>query len=63
MAILRYPEWDLADVLYLEQLAGAVYLDRPAEVEAHWDVMNRLVTEAESPEASAETLGRMLAGS
>jgi hypothetical protein len=63
MAILRYPEWDLADVVYLEQLAGAVYLDRPAEVEAHWDVMNRLVTEAESPEASAQTLGRMLAGS
>jgi Domain of unknown function (DUF5753)/Helix-turn-helix domain len=63
MAILRYPEWDLPDVVYLEQLTGAVYLERPADIERHWDVMNRLVTEAEAPEASAGILGQMLASS
>ena len=62
MAILRFPEWELPDVVYLEQLNCAVYPDRPPDVERYWDAMNRLVTEAESPAASVELLRQILAG-
>ena len=61
ITILRFPEWELPDVVYLEQLNGAIYPDRPAELERYWDAMNRLVTEAESPAMTVETLHQILA--
>jgi hypothetical protein len=61
MAILRFPEWELPDVVYLEQLNGAIYPDRSAEVEKYWDAINRLVTEAESPAATLRILRQILA--
>jgi hypothetical protein len=61
MAILRFPEWELPDVVYLEQLNGSVYPDRPAEVEKYWDAINRLVTEAAPPTATAGILRQILA--
>ena len=62
ITILRFPEWQLPDVVYLEQLNGAIYPDRPADLEQYWDVMNRLVTEAEPPATTLEILRRTLAG-
>jgi transcriptional regulator with XRE-family HTH domain len=61
IAILRFPEWNLPDVVYLEQLTGAVYPDRPGDIERHWDAMNRLVTEADPPAATVEALHRIMA--
>jgi Domain of unknown function (DUF5753)/Helix-turn-helix domain len=61
IAILRFPEWDLPDVVYLEQLNGAIYPERLADLERYWDAMNRLVTDAEAPGATLELLRRILA--
>jgi transcriptional regulator with XRE-family HTH domain len=58
--ILRLPGGQLPDVVYLEQLATALYPDRPAEIECYWDVMNRLVVEAESPDETPTILHRIL---
>ncbi|NGO12161.1 helix-turn-helix domain-containing protein [Streptomyces sp. HC44] len=60
VTILRLPGGQLPDVVYLEQLAGALYPDRPAEIERYWDVMNHLVVEAESPDATPAILHRIL---
>lgn len=61
IAILRFPEWELPDVVYLEQLNGAIYPDRPADLERYWDAMNRLVTEAEPPGRTLKLLRQILA--
>jgi transcriptional regulator with XRE-family HTH domain len=60
VTILRLPGGQLPDVVYLEQLATALYPDRPTEIEYYWDVMNRLVVEAESPDETPTILHRIL---
>lgn len=60
VTILRLPGGQLPDVVYLEQLATALYPDKPAEIECYWDVMNRLVVEAESPDETPTILHRIL---
>jgi transcriptional regulator with XRE-family HTH domain len=50
--VLRFTEQDLPDVVYIEQLAGAVYLDRRSDVEPYLDLMDRLSSEALSPAAT-----------
>jgi transcriptional regulator with XRE-family HTH domain len=47
--ILRFAERDLADVVFLEQLTSAVYLDRREETDHYMEVMDRLSAEAEPP--------------
>ncbi|HEY0817103.1 MAG TPA: helix-turn-helix transcriptional regulator [Pseudonocardia sp.] len=47
--ILRFPVPELADVVYLEQLNSALYLDRASDVEDYVDVWNRLITHVEPP--------------
>jgi hypothetical protein len=59
-AIMRFPEPDLPDVVYLEQLTGALYLDKREDVERYGEVMERLSVEAESPEHTADLLSGML---
>lgn len=59
-AILRFPETDLPDVVYLEQLTSALYLDKRDDVEAYTEVMERLSVESESPEHTVEILSGML---
>jgi len=60
VTILRLPGGQLPDVVYLEQLATALYPDKPTEIECYWDVMNRLVVEAESPDETPTILHRIL---
>ncbi|KOG10019.1 helix-turn-helix domain-containing protein [Streptomyces viridochromogenes] len=60
VTILRLPGGLLPDVVYLEQLATALYPDKPSEIERYWDVMNRLVVEAESPDETPTILHRIL---
>jgi len=40
--ILRFAEPDLADVVYIEQLTSALYLDKPVEVDSYLEVMEQL---------------------
>jgi transcriptional regulator with XRE-family HTH domain len=55
-SILRFAEFDLPDVVYLEQLTSALYLDRRDEVDHYMEVMNRLSAEADTPADSARLL-------
>ena len=45
--ILRFSEPDLPDVVYIEQLTSALYLDKPAEVDSYLEVMEQLCLQAE----------------
>ena len=40
--ILRFGERDVPDVVYIEQLTGALYLEKPAATDHYLDIMNRL---------------------
>jgi hypothetical protein len=59
--ILRFPLQDLPDVVYLEHLNGALYLDKAADVEDYVDVWHRLCTHIDPPEHSRSTLERIRA--
>ena len=50
--VLRFDEPDLPDVVYIEQLTGAVYLDQRADVEHYLEVADQLGGEALTPAAS-----------
>jgi transcriptional regulator with XRE-family HTH domain len=58
--IMRFPEEDLPDVVYLEQLTSALYLDKREDVERYSEVMERLSVESEPPERTADLLRDML---
>ena len=59
-SILRFAEPDLPDIVYIEQLTGALYLDRPSEIDHYREVMNSLSAEAETPDESERQLRRMI---
>ncbi|EST39480.1 hypothetical protein N566_01645 [Streptomycetaceae bacterium MP113-05] len=56
VTMLRLPGGQLPDMVYLEQLTSAVYPDRPADVHHYWDVLNRLVIQAERSHRTPELL-------
>lgn len=45
--ILRYTEPDLRDVVYIEQLTSALYLDKPIEVDAYLEVIEEVCLQAD----------------
>jgi len=55
-SILRFADNELPDVVYIEQLTGALYLDRPEEIDHYREVMNSLSAEAETPAESERQL-------
>ena len=59
-SILRFAAPDLPDIVYLEQLTGALYLDRPEEIDHYREVMNSLSAEAETPVESERQLKRLI---
>jgi hypothetical protein len=58
--ILRFPEADLSDVIYVEQLTSAIYLDKPDDVDYYTAAMERLCVEASTPEKTAGILELIL---
>jgi len=54
--ILRFPEPDLPDVVYLEHLTGAIYLDKRSDVDRYLDNMERLCIQAEPPDRTPAIL-------
>ncbi|MFD0891927.1 DUF5753 domain-containing protein, partial [Streptosporangium algeriense] len=46
-SILRFSQPDLPDVVYMEQLTSAVYLEKRDDVDSYLEVMERLCIEAE----------------
>ncbi|HEX8630796.1 MAG TPA: helix-turn-helix transcriptional regulator [Catenuloplanes sp.] len=59
-AILRFPEPELPDVVYVEQLTSALYLDKRDDVDNYAIAMERLCIEAEPPGSTATLLGKIL---
>jgi hypothetical protein len=55
-SILRFPDSDLPDVVYVEQLTSALYLDKRDDVDHYAAAMERLCVEAEPPDRTAEIL-------
>ncbi len=55
-SVLRFAEYDLPDVVYLEQLTSALYLDKPDVVDSYLAVMERLCIDAATPAASVKML-------
>jgi transcriptional regulator with XRE-family HTH domain len=45
--ILRFSEPDLRDVVYIEQLTSALYLDKPTDVDSYLEVMEQVCLQAE----------------
>jgi Domain of unknown function (DUF5753)/Helix-turn-helix domain len=58
--IMRFPEADLPDMVYMEYLTGALYLDKPDEVERYAAVMERLSVAGTSPDKTREMLAAIL---
>jgi hypothetical protein len=48
-AVLRFEEQHLSDLVYIEQLTGAVYLEQRSDVEHYLEVMDQLSGEALTP--------------
>nr|WP_307849894.1 helix-turn-helix transcriptional regulator [Saccharopolyspora sp. HNM0986] len=55
-SILRFAEPEIPDIVYLEHLCGALYLDKPEDVEIYSKVSHRLAVDAQTPEATRKTL-------
>lgn len=60
ITFLRFPRSDLPDVVYLEQLTGALYLPRHRDVSHYMTVLSRLGIEALEPTATADFLRDIL---
>jgi hypothetical protein len=59
-SILRFAEPDLNDVVYIEQLTSALYLDKPEDVDQYLDAMERLSAQSVPPDRSPAVLKRVL---
>jgi hypothetical protein len=58
--ILRFPDPELSDVVYVEALTSALYLDKREDIDIYAEAMSRLVVEAEQPQKSRDYLiGRL----
>ena len=58
--IMRFPEAELPDVVYIEQLTSALYLDKREDVERYSEVMDQLSVESEPPERTADLIGKIM---
>jgi transcriptional regulator with XRE-family HTH domain len=59
-SILRFAQPDLPDIVYLEQLTSALYLDKREDADHYLAVMERLCLEAEPATDTTEVLGKIL---
>ncbi|MEU1399623.1 helix-turn-helix transcriptional regulator [Micromonospora zamorensis] len=58
--ILRFGDQELPDIVYIEQLTSAIYLDKRDDLDYYAVAMERLCVEAEPPERTPDILGRLL---
>ncbi|WP_054812844.1 helix-turn-helix domain-containing protein [Nocardia arizonensis] len=61
-SILRFAEPELPDIVYLEHLTSALYLDRRQDLAQYLSVMDRLSVQALPPEKSVDMLADYAAG-
>lgn len=58
--VLRFPDPQMPDVIYVEQLTGAHYLDKRDEVDAYVLAMERLSVISASPRESIDLINNLL---
>lgn len=59
-SILRFAEPDVPDIVYLEQLTSALYLDKREDIDHYLAVMDRLSAQAAPPTDTVNLLKRMV---
>jgi hypothetical protein len=59
-SILRFPDPDLSDMVYIEQLNSALYLDKPGHADEYAVAMERLCIDAEGPERTPDILNEII---
>ncbi|MFE2991211.1 helix-turn-helix domain-containing protein [Streptomyces sp. NPDC059262] len=60
-AMLSFPESDLSDIVYMEQLTSALYLDKREDVTQYARAMEQLQAECPTPAESADIIRGLLA--
>ncbi|WP_169987681.1 MULTISPECIES: helix-turn-helix transcriptional regulator [unclassified Microbispora] len=60
-SILRFADPDLPDIVYVEQLASALYLDKREEVDRYSEVMERLCAVSTTPTETVDLLRQIMA--
>jgi transcriptional regulator with XRE-family HTH domain len=58
--ILRFAEPEVPDIVYIEQLTSALYLDGREDLDQYLEVMNDLSTEALTPDGSRALLAEII---
>jgi hypothetical protein len=58
-AMLRFAIAELPNVVYVEHLGGALYLDRLEEIELYSRAFDRLMVDAETPDRSRQLLSKI----
>jgi transcriptional regulator with XRE-family HTH domain len=59
-SILRFPDQELPDVVYVEHLTNALYLDRRDDVNQHLHVMDSISVRAAPPDKTVDILHKIL---
>jgi transcriptional regulator with XRE-family HTH domain len=60
-SLLRFDEAELPDLVYVEHLGGALYLDKPEEIELYAAVVDRLAVDAQTPAHTRKRLSTLRA--
>ncbi|MCT9933810.1 helix-turn-helix domain-containing protein [Planotetraspora sp. A-T 1434] len=60
-SILRFNDVELPDIVYVEQLASALYLDKREEVDRYSEVMERLCAVSTTPAETVDLLRQIMA--
>jgi hypothetical protein len=59
-SVLRFADQELPDVVYLEHLTSAIYLNKEDDVDQYLHVMETICVRAAAPDRTVEILGRIL---
>ncbi|TCC57518.1 XRE family transcriptional regulator [Kribbella pittospori] len=59
-SILRFPEQDLPDIVYIEHLTSALYLDKPEDLDTYTGTMEALCVAAPPPNQTRDILAKAL---
>ena len=62
-SILRFPEPYLPDIVYVEQLVSALYVEKREQVDRYAQTMERMTIDSQPPDLSAEALNKLLGNS
>jgi transcriptional regulator with XRE-family HTH domain len=59
-SVLRFPEEELPDVVYLEHLTSALYLSKQEDVDQYAHVMEGICLRSAAPDKASEIVGKIL---